>query len=184
MVMDYDEIRRIHRLERNTSKLVPLSENFYNELNDFVKDQRENYLDSLKEFSPNKARDFTNLKKMIEEIFSLREKKVITKALISSRTKESSLEGMPLPEKKLFEKLLSLLNSHNELMEGFFQGKSVNRQKDLNIVSVKILSEIPSFVGTDMKDYGPFSKDQIVSLPYAVAKLLVSRSMAERKKGG
>jgi DNA replication initiation complex subunit (GINS family) len=184
LVIDYDGIRRIHRLERSSSKLSDLSEDFYNGLNDFVRSEREAYLASVKDFSPQKARDFANLKKMVEEIFSLREKKILTKALISSRTKEHSSDGLASHEKKLFAKLLSLLNGHNEIVEGLFQGKQVRKQKDLNIVPVKILSEIPAFVGTDMKDYGPFSDGKETSLPYAVAKLLVSRGLAEMKEGG
>ena len=184
MSLDYNEIRRIHRLEKSASKIVSLNEDFYNELNDFVSSERKTYLDSMNEFSSNTARDFANLKRMIEEVFSLREKKIITKALISSRTKEFSLDGFASQEKKLFEKILSLLNNHNELLSGMFVGNEKKKHRDLNTLSVRILSDIPSFVGTDMNDYGPFSKGQSVKLPYDVAKLLVKRELAEDMDGG
>ena len=64
--LSYDEIRRIYRLEKNTSKLVELPEDFYNLLNDFVKEQKENYIQNLKDFSIEEARNFANLKKMVE----------------------------------------------------------------------------------------------------------------------
>jgi len=184
MAIDYDEVRRIYRLEKNSSRLVEVPDNFYNELNDFIGKEREEYLESLSEFSHSKTRDFMNLKKIVEEIFSLREKKIMNKALVSSRTREISPEQMPPQEKKLFESLLENLEKHNEILDDFFKGKAAKSQKDLNIVSARILSEIPSFVGTDMKDYGPFSKGQVVSLPYAIAKLLVARELAEIKGDG
>src|SRR3989339_670351 len=102
MAIDYDEVRRIYRLEKNSSRLVELQDNFYNELNDFIQKEREEYLESLSEFSHSKTRDFMNLKKIVEAIFSLREKKIMNKALVSSRTREISTEQMPPQEKKLF----------------------------------------------------------------------------------
>lgn len=182
MAVDYDEIRRIHRLEKAASNLVKLPDDFYSDLSSFLSDAKESYLESLKDFSPAKARDFVNLKKMVEEIFLLREKKILTKALIASRTKEYSVEEFALQEKKFFEKMLSVLESHNEILDGFFSERQAKKQKDLNIVSVKVLSEIPSFVGADMKDYGPFSPGQTASVPFAVAKLLVARGLVSESE--
>jgi DNA replication initiation complex subunit (GINS family) len=62
MRLDYDELRRIHRLEKNTSKLVEVDEDFISSLENFVEDEKKKYLDSLKNFSSSQAREFTNLK--------------------------------------------------------------------------------------------------------------------------
>ena len=86
MKVDYDELRRIYRLEKNTSKLVELQEDFYNSLNEFVQEEKTNYLDSLKDLSNSKAKDFNNLKKMLEEFFSIRQKKLLNQALIALHT--------------------------------------------------------------------------------------------------
>src|SRR3989338_3030786 len=98
--VDYDEIRRIHRLEKSSTQLAELAENFYSELADFISAEKKRYLDSLKSLSSSKARDFTNLKRLVEEIFSLREKKMLNKALISLRTDEVLEQNLTLPEKK------------------------------------------------------------------------------------
>ena len=63
MQLDYDSIRRIHRLEKNRSKIVEVDLDFYNQLNDFVKTEKAKYLDSLKDFSTGRTRDFGNIKK-------------------------------------------------------------------------------------------------------------------------
>ena len=41
MELSYDEIRRIHRLEKNTSRLVEVEPDFYNQLRAFVKQEKE-----------------------------------------------------------------------------------------------------------------------------------------------
>lgn len=44
---------------------------------------------------------------------------------------------------------------------------------------LKILSDIPKFVGSDMDTYGPFSKGEMANLPNDVAEVLISRDVAE-----
>ena len=180
MDLNYDEIRRIHRLEKNTSKLVEVEGDFFNSLNEFIKSEKEDYISSLKDFSIAKARNFTNLKKMVEEIFSLREKKILSLALVSARTNEFNEEHMALQEKQLYTDMVKVLNKHKKMTDEIFDGtKSSEKTKDLNNLSIKILSDIPSFIGTDMKEYGPFKKDENVELPFKIAKLFISRKLGE-----
>lgn len=182
MELSYDEIRRIHRLEKNTSKLVEVEADFFNSLNEFIKSEKEDYINSLKDFSVAKARNFTNLKKMVEEIFSLREKKILSLALVSTRTNELSEEHMALQEKQFYQEMIKVLNKHKDLMDKIFDGsiaKGEEKAKDLNNVQVRILSDIPSFIGTDMKEYGPFKKGETIELPFKIAKLFVSRKLGE-----
>jgi hypothetical protein len=49
----------------------------------------------------------------------------------------------------------------------------------IQLQRVKILSEIPSFVGTDMKEYGPYKPEQVVELPQKIAQLFISRKLGE-----
>lgn len=182
MALSYDEIRRIHRLEKNSSRLVEVTQEFYNDLHDFVSQEKETYLKSVKNFSSATSRDFLNLKKMVEEIFSMREKKVLNYALAASRTKEMNEDNMAVQEKKLFKGLVLLLESHDSILEGIFNGSGkASDGSDLNNISVEIVSDIPEFVGTDMKEYGPFKKGSVVMLPGKIAKLLSSRKLAEVK---
>ncbi|HZX19840.1 MAG TPA: hypothetical protein VFF13_02400 [archaeon] len=183
MEFNYDEIRRIHRLEKNSSKLVQVELDFYNELSAFLNEEKKAYLESLKDLSSSKARDFSNLKKMVEEIFSLREKKVLNMALVASRTNEESEDNMASQEKKLYRETLASLKKHNRILEEIFFGssKSDSNDRDLNSLSVEILSDISGFVGSDMNEYGPFEKGQVVKLPLKIAKLLSERRLADVK---
>ena len=186
MQLSYDEIRRIHRLEKNTSRLVDVEPSFYNDLNSFLDNEKKEYLDSLKDFSVTKARDFSNLKRMVEEIFSMRQKKILSKALSAARTNEKKDEPIASQEKELMGKVVGLLEEHNALLEGMFNGNGAKGKKsdgrDLNILSVKIVSDIPSFVGTDLKEYGPFKEGENAELPYKIAKLLSARNLCKTEE--
>ncbi len=182
MELNYDEIRRIYRLEKSTSKLVEVQEDFFSMLQDFILQEKQDYFNSMKNLDFAKARNFTNLKKMVEEILSLREKKILTKALVSAKTSDENNELMAEEEKKMFNLILKILESHNSLIESVFAGKQKtdSKEKDLNKVSVRILSDVPSFIGTDMKEYGPFKKNETVELPQKIAKLFISRKIGEK----
>ena len=177
MKIDFDELRRIHRLEKNTSKLVDVDEDFIDSLEAFVTEEKKRYLDSLKDFSASNAREFTNLKRIVEEIFLMREKKLLNKALISTHTNDVKLENMATQEKKFFKNLMSVLEEYSSCCNNFFGGKE---KKNL-LVSVEILKDVPTFVGTDMKEYGPFKEGQVVELPSKVSKLFITRKIAKEK---
>ncbi|MEM4390375.1 MAG: hypothetical protein QXX06_00770, partial [Candidatus Diapherotrites archaeon] len=119
MTITYDEIRRIHRLEKNSSKLVPINVEFYNEVQEFIAEEKQKYLESINK-NTSYSRDFPNIKKMIEEIFSIREKKILNNALATARTKEINEEGMASQEKKLYKELIEQIEVHEKLLEEIF----------------------------------------------------------------
>jgi len=178
MRIDYDELRRIHRLEKNTSKLVEVEDDFIDLLTVFVEEEKKKYLASLKNFSSSDAREFANLKRIVDDIFQMREKKILNKALIAAHTKESEDENMAVQEKETFKKLLKILSEHRDLFDNLFGEKE---KREIELVCVKILKDVPTFVGTDMKEYGPFVEGEKVELPSKIARLFVTRKIAEEK---
>lgn len=176
MKIDYDELRRIHRLEKNTSKLVEVDDDFIDSLQAFVEVEKKKYLSSLKNFSSSDAREFSNLKRIIEEIFQMREKKLLNKALIATHTKEVTTEKMSKQEDDTFRKMLKVLEAHNEIYSSLFGERE---KEEPSLVSIKILKEVPTFVGTDMQEYGPYSEGSKIKVPSKIAKLLMMRKIAE-----
>lgn len=181
MDLSYDELRRIYRLERNTTKLVEVDEGFYDALSDFIQTEKKDYLAGLKSFSAVKVRNFTNLKKIVEEIFSLREKKLLSMALIASRSGEETEEKIASQEKKTFKELLAALNRHRNFLKLAFEAEKKGPE-EAEKIQLKIAKDIPAFVGPDMKEYGPFSAEEEVSVPTKIAELLLARKLAEEQK--
>ncbi|MEM4326554.1 MAG: hypothetical protein QXZ13_00065 [Candidatus Diapherotrites archaeon] len=179
MTITYDEIRRIHRLEKNSSKLVPINVEFYNEVQEFIAEEKQKYLESINK-NTSYSRDFPNIKKMIEEIFSIREKKILNNALATARTKEINEEGMASQEKKLYKELIEQIEVHEKLLEEIFNGKN-KPGTDLNNVTVEFISDVPEFAGSDSHKYGPYKKGTTTTLPLKIAKLLATKKMLEIK---
>ncbi|MDD5163910.1 MAG: hypothetical protein PHD95_06945 [Candidatus ainarchaeum sp.] len=180
MQVSYDEIRRIYRAEKNNPRLAEADEDFFDSLAEFVKQQKEQYLKSLKTLSTVKARDFANLKKMIEEIFSMREKKLLNLALVSNRTGDTVEDKMSTQEKKTFRELLLILKRHSSFLEDIFSVEQETTARDLELNRVSILDNVPSFVGADMKEYGPFEKGSVIEVPEKIASLLLARKLAQK----
>jgi len=180
MRLDYDEIRRIYRAEKNSSKLVEVEEDFFETLADFFEKQRDEYLHSLRDLSGSKAKSFSNLRKIVSEVFSLREKKLLNMALISVRTGDLQEEKMSNEEKQTMKLLLDVLGRHQKILDGLLSMPEDGRgKKETGKVTVKMLQDVPAFVGADMHEYGPFEKDNVLGLPERIAVLLVSRKLAE-----
>jgi len=183
MRLDYDELRKIYRLEKNNSKLAEVDDDFFDSLKAFFEVQKKDYLHSLSELPTSKANQFSNLRKIVAEIFNIREKKLLNKALIASRTGELETSQLASQETETLKQLLSVLNKHQQFLDQVFSVKprsSLKKVKGLGKASLKILQNVPAFMGSDMKEYGPFEKDKAASVPEKIASLLVSRKLAER----
>lgn len=180
MEITYDELRRIYRLEKNTSKLVEVDEDFYESLKDFIEEQKNEYLESINDFSSTKARDFINLKKVTEEIFAIRERKILNKALVHGRTEDPFDEKISLQEKEFFNELMKIIKKHKYHIEEMFKTKE-KREKpaNLNNVTIRILTDVPAFIGTDMKEHGPFKEGEKTKVPTKIAKLMIDRKIAK-----
>lgn len=183
MRLDYDELRKIYRLEKNSSRLAEVEDDFLDSLKGFFEKQKQEYLDSLDDLSSTKAKSFSNLKKIISEIFAVREKKLLNKALVASRTGELETAKLAVQETETLKRLLSVLNGHQQFLDQVLSLKPSSKKKGeraIGGVLVKTLQNVPAFMGSDMKEYGPFQENKSVSLPEKIASLLVSRKLAER----
>ncbi len=179
--MDYDELRRIYRLEKNSTQLVKLDDDFFSELKSFLREKQSAYKESIKKGNLSMAKNYSELKKLVKEIIQLREKKLLNKALLVSRTGEFSDENLSVEEKKTFNKIISILKEHKAEINSLLGEKEQPKEKTPQSVKVTIFKEVPAFVGADMKEYGPFSAGMEVELPKKTADLLVSTKLAEIK---
>ena len=182
MKVNYEELRRIYRLEKNSAQLVEVEEDFFSSLKEFLGKEKDSYLKSLRDPLSHNARDFSNLHKLVGELFELREKKLLNKALVALRTGGKSAGKLSKEEKKTFENVLSLLNEHRNYLDGLFgeEKKPAKKEKSASKTHIRVIKEVPSFVGSDMKEYGPFPEGKEVELPEKTASLLLKRGLAER----
>ncbi len=184
MDLNYDEIMRVYRLEKNSPKHVAVDESFFEDMRKFFAKERSEYLRSLKDIGSSKAAAFSNLKKIVEELFSLREKKLLNKALIASRTGEMENGQLAVQERETLKQLLTVLEKHQRFLDEIISGEAKKQAaEEKKAVEIKLLQDVPAFVGADMKEYGPFQKEKTASVPPKIASLLIARKLAEKAKG-
>ena len=186
MRLDYDELRKIYRLEKNNSALAEVEDDFFESLKEFFEAQKKDYLRSLQDLSGTKAKSFANLKKIVAEIFGIREKKLLNKALVASRTGELETAKMSSEETETLKQLLVILNKHQAFLDEIFSVKTEKKKASafaVGKVSLKIVKSVPAFMGADLKEYGPFEQGETVSVPEKISSLLVSRKLAEKTQG-
>jgi len=167
-------------LEKNSVDLVNAGPNFSEQLRELVEKEKENYFDSIKTASFSKAKDFSNLKKLLEEIFQMREKKLLNKALLTTRIEDYNKANLTEEEVVTFDKLLKILTENRKIIEVLFDEKAEKQDKSLNNLAVRIIKEVPNFVGSDMKEYGPYSESQEVIIPHKIGLLLVEKGLAQK----
>jgi len=180
--LDYDELRKIYRLETKSPNLSKLHPEFYKELKKFLSDEKKKYVEEMKDsFSPSILKKLDTLKKMIEKVREIRLKKCMNLCLMYSRTNDFKEEGLIDFEIDFAKGIIKLIDKQNEQTNIIFgiskKAKSENIQ---NLIKVKFLQKIPAFIGADMKEYGPFEENDVCDLPEDICSILELKKIIEK----
>ncbi|MFW6231340.1 MAG: hypothetical protein ACOC32_04950 [Nanoarchaeota archaeon] len=119
-------------------------------------------------------------------------------AIMKSRTNSNLIDTSSLlpQEKALFLNMVKILNGYkegvlNRIIAGEkpaeqpladVAGSAPARKEDAKTPQVKVefVNDVPKFVGKELETYGPFFKEQVVSLPSDVASILVNKGRARK----
>lgn len=180
--VDFDELKKIYRLESRSLKLTKLNPDFYKELKKFFSDEKKKYVSDIEEvFSPASIKKFETLKKMIEKIREMRTKKCLNLCLAYSRTNSLDEEGLIDFEIEFVKGIVKLIDKQNEFSQNIFGTHKKNKkQEQLPQVAVKFLEEVPAFIGADLKEYGPFGKDEVADIPQEMLKFMESKGLVKK----
>jgi DNA replication initiation complex subunit (GINS family) len=195
--MNYEDLRRYQRLERNSSKLSELNGSFYADLAQLISDCKNKCKETN---SVEDIRIFENITKSARDIFERREQKLVMRAVRCARTKETDKDFLADEEKAFFERLSEELKKNRREFEMLLMGDSTRAaqkiqnindipaisngqaaaaSEDLNTVMVRILKKVPKFVSGDLKEYGPYEANSLAKLPKKEADLLSNRNFIE-----
>ena len=200
-VITYETIRNAHRAEKE-DELQRLPEGFFTSVRNWfrLKENMHGTVDLLEN---------ENAKKLLEDIINRRQKKIVLAALSTSRG-QMPPSGLNEEERKFFDDIVNLLKGFKGDMNEKFRSfddivqekvqeakRSIedmkpvvpeNEQESFEIkpngkLLIKMLSDLPRFVGSDMQNYGPLANGDIVSIPEEIGKLLITRKVAEQILG-
>jgi len=179
---DFDELRRIYRLETKSPKLCKLNPLFYKSLKKFLSEEKNRYVSSMESsFSPSNIKRLENIKKMIITIRDIRIKKCMNMCLMYSRTNDFKDEGLIDFEVDFAKGMLKLIDKQAEQTDLLFGiTKESKKEECANLIKLEFLQKIPSFIGSDMKEYGPFEEHQVCELPMDVCEILCAKNLAKK----
>jgi DNA replication factor GINS len=162
-----ETIRRIFEDERNSAGLTKLPEEFFEQVREYLEKKGKMSRDETDQWA------MEAVKRRLKTIFERRERKILNAAhgFIDSGVVP---ENMAAEERSFFEKIVECIN-------GFQKGREEKLERQAEkLVMVTLLDDVAKFVGINMKNYGPFKKGDITTLPEPNADLLIKKSLAEK----
>jgi len=200
-LISYETIRIAHRAEKEEPMQV-LPESFFQSVRVWLatKSARQDTASLL---------EAENAKKLIEDLINRRERKIVMAALRTVRGAPPPT-AMTATETAFFDSMVSQLTSFRAnttdniigpaavaegkiaaAIESVAALKAEPLQPQMPAAPkpqnghmfLKILSDLPRFVGADMVGYGPLKTGEMITLPTETAKLLLGKGMAETALG-
>lgn len=86
---------------------------------------------------------------------------------------------MPFAE-NIYDETDKLINKYKDSKVERVDADGFSDEDPEKIVSVRFIKPVPKFLGPELEIYGPFTEDDIASLPYKIAKILINNKRAER----
>ncbi|OYT61431.1 hypothetical protein B6U81_02955 [Thermoplasmatales archaeon ex4484_30] len=177
--LSYQKLRSIEQRERQSPNLVNIGPNFYKRAFQYIQNlEKRLEEEQIKNASSRKvvviADELRNTKRIWESIIERREKKIIQAALSAVRGGSSPPSSLTNQERKFYDKVVAILKENRKAI---FEGKEESDVK--KGVIIRILKDIPHFVGKNMKKYS-LKKEDVITLPEDMANILIKRGVAEK----
>ena len=199
----YETLFDLLRKEKNREELQELQSSFFDDVVGYINEKKsivenQTKLDIFAEQEQEKATlQLKNIKRLIKELYDRREKKIMNMAINKARTGSNLINTNSLlqKEKEFFENLVKVLESArkgilinvlNAQNTEKTEDKPAEEPKDIkieeesqNLKKIRILDNVPKFVGLDLEVYGPYQEEDVVNLPNQVADVLLNTNKAE-----
>ena len=210
VTITYETLYELLKREKDRTELQKLDDSFLSNLLRYLKDKHaiitkeQTDLFSIEE-KDKTEKQLENIKRIVADLYSRREKKIISMAIDKSRNKSSILDNSLFlkEEKQLFNILVDLLDKNRESVlfnlldfkeptvinfslgkQESYENKEAKREKEITKETklVRFLHAVPKFVGKELEEYGPFDEEDIASLPIQIADVLINKGRAEEIK--
>jgi len=168
----YEFIRRIQREEQREPRLSRIPEDFYLKARTYLEEKRKT---SEKRKDKLTSIEVKNVERLLEDIFNRRETKILSHAIITTRT-DIPPQNLLEDEKEFFEAVVDVLKRQRERVLNTLLKKT----KEEDFETVKFIEDVEEFIGIDLNKYGPFKKGDEATLPKENAQLLKKAKKAKK----
>lgn len=201
--MNLEDLANRLALERESDRLQEMDESFYDQAASYVK-QMEHARQEASDYKELAMIDdeIKNARILVEGVFDRRMSKITQYAAICAAGTKINLDGLTRAEKDVFDSLVKALERGREeilmpalevrpsrnVAKNILGGATTKEQpiesslslsKDVGqeVMMVKVLRDVPRFVGVDGRQY-QLSGEDVVVLPKANALVLCNKNIA------
>ena len=199
VVLTYETLYEMLRKEKSREELQKIEENFFKDLLTYLREKQQAYDDNLakNDIFSQSERDklhiqLTNIKKILRDLYDLRERKIINMAINKSRTNTHIIDTTQLmpQEQAFFESLHSVMNQYRtgilhrllELREPDIMPIVLplpeEQKEEIHTKKIKITEPLEQFYGEELEAYGPYQPEEEITLPEKLADVLISQGKA------
>ena len=202
--VSYKSLRKIQQAEQAVAVLTKLETGFYRDVTSYLQALEKSV---VTEKNPQKnklfAEELANTKKLITGIYDLREKKIVSAAVVSARGGEPDIKCLAEEERPLYDGLVKaitqvrqhILATETPPVQEPLQPPTTGSEPTTPAPQpkppetppsppvkanpnplVRVAQDMPRFVGTDLKVY-ELRKDDVLTLPPEMAALLLKRGI-------
>lgn len=200
VIITYENLYEILRREKYRTELQRLDKTFYSDVIKYLNEKEailssqssKNNIFASSELEKTRNQ-LKNIRSILKELYEKRESKIIQAALFASRSNMAQDTSMMLIEEESFYNELNALFSDykNNILINLLQNKLPSlrekEQKDLktpdktDTIAIKIVANVPQFIGPDINTYGPFEIGEIIHINNNIADILLRNKQAENE---
>lgn len=173
MVLTFEKIRELYWAERDKKELQELPENFFKELNEYLKKKGED----------------KQIRQVVNDLINRRLKKIIESAILYLTTKIYPI-NLTEEEKVLFKEILECIKRFNEIIftsneervarentkEDESRKNNSNHNSNPREETFIVKKSLPPFVGPDLKTYKLIEGEK-VKLPKELKEFLLKKNV-------
>lgn len=176
----YDLLYDAWLKEKQDTELQKLPKNFYGQVAEYIGRIREEgrMLDQKSTKARLITQELAKVRRLSKELAKLRFRKLVEYA---AATKAVAREALTPEEERLVARMKPSLEDFQSFLTDLLRGRPLRAKEPgepPTKLLVRFLQEAPPIVGADLNVYGPFSTEDVATLPIENAKVLVKQGVA------
>ena len=178
----YTTLYHLWETEKDQLDLQPLNRTFFQDLSQYVKTLRKELqvLDENTWKTELLLDEQKRIKTLLSDLTVTRFQKMLDAV---NAVRELSSDQLTTEEEYSYNALQLIWKHLQTVITDIMRGRSPKIPSDLSMkkpkrLLIRFLQAIPAIVGSDMKTYGPFKKEDVMYLPAENAEILIKRKIA------
>jgi len=171
----YNELYKAWKSEITSQETQPLPEDFYQKAEAYLTGTEQEAISADEHTAKGRLllKEKEVMKRLLRELKEVRLRKILASA---QNGQEISSANLTEEERKFAQGFDTSLQAFREVRSGPIQPAPA---ETVEVSVVRFLEDLPEIVGTDLKIYGPYKKEDVGSLPSQNATALIKQGAAK-----